>query len=69
MVLICTIAKQLLESNASVALHYNSKSDGVKERMNNFQINQKYLKQILITLIALLIYLMIFYLGKILWMF
>ena len=30
------IAKQLLESNASVALHYNSKSDGVKELHKQF---------------------------------
>ena len=30
------IAKQLLESNASVALHYNSKSDGVKELHEQF---------------------------------
>ncbi len=30
------IAKQLLESNASVALHYNSKSDGVKELYKQF---------------------------------
>jgi len=30
------IAKQLLESNASVALHYNSKSDGVKELNKQF---------------------------------
>ncbi len=30
------ISKQLLESNASVALHYNSKSDGVKELHEQF---------------------------------
>ena len=30
------IAKQLLESNAYVALHYNSKSDGVKELHKQF---------------------------------
>ena len=30
------IAKQLLDSNASVALHYNSKSDGVKELHKQF---------------------------------
>lgn len=30
------IAKQLLESSASVALHYNSKSDGVKELHKQF---------------------------------
>ena len=30
------IAKQLLESNSSVALHYNSKSDGVKELHKQF---------------------------------
>ena len=30
------IAKQLLESNASVALHYNSESDGVKELHKQF---------------------------------
>jgi len=35
------IAKQLLESNASVALHYNSNSDGVTELHNQFPDQSK----------------------------
>ena len=38
------IAKQLLESNAFVALHYNSKSDGVEELHKQFTYQSKIFK-------------------------